>query len=515
MNRRKSRAHRQRHPILTAPVLIARQALICACVAWTGAQAQSGVRSTTVSASVDSSVSYNVDSRAGGRDSPDYVAELRPGIRIESRSGRIVGSLSYSMGLVHHSKNFDGQAVQNRLNAAFSAEAVEKWMYVDASATVGRQAISAYGQQSAPGSSQDNSNRTEVGTVTLSPYVRGVFGSAVNYEARLSTSATNGWHSIAADSTHNSGSVSLSSAVSGAPIGWGLLATRQVSDYRAGRETQTDRYSASLSFAPDADLNLTLRGGQEANDVASVSRTSYSNWGAGVTWRPTPRTRAQLDTDDRYFGRSYRVLLEHRMASSSVQFSSSRDASSGSEAGAAGQTVTLYQVFFAQFASLEPDSTQRDLLVRNFLQAQGLDPNAVVAGGFLNTAVTLLERHQLTLAYSGRRVAASVQAFSSDSRVIDAAALVPLDESTRQWGYLATASYRLTPTANVALSGSRLLTQGTPTRVGTELKSISLSLSDQLARRTSATLSLRYSVFNSVTAPYREAALMVALNQRF
>lgn len=480
------------------------------------AQAQdAGGRSTSLSASVDTQLSYVVNSRTGGLDGGEFVAEVRPGLQLSSRSGRVVGSLSYALGLSHHSRNYDGQNVQHQLNGSFSAEAVPRWMYIDGAATVSQQAVSAFGQQSAVGSTQDNPNRIEVATVSLSPYVRGVLGSALNYEVRFAANATNGRRSISADSSGTTGSVSLSSAVGGTAVGWGLLALTQTSDFRAGRETKNDRYSASLSYTPDADLSFSLRGGQESTDVASVSKTTYDNWGAGVTWRPTPRTRAQLDTDQRFFGRSYRVLLEHRLASSSVQFSSSRDSSSGSDFGGAGQRVTLYQVFFAQFASAQPDPVLRDLLVLDFLRAQNLDPNLVVSGGFLNTAVTVQERHQLTLSYAGMRMAASVQAFASSSRVIDAAAITPTSQDTRQWGYLANASYRLSPTETLALTGSRLLTQATASQGGTELKSLSLSLSSQLARRTSAALSVRYSVFNSATDPYREAGITASLSQRF
>ena len=480
------------------------------------AQAQEGGgRSTTLSASVDTRFTYAVDSRKGGLKGGDFVSEVRPGLQLSSRSGRVVGALSYSMGLVHHTEDYDGDAVQNRLNATFSAEAVERWMYLDGSASISQQTASAFGQQSVAGSTQDNPNRLEVASASLSPYVRGVLGSAVNYEARLNASATNGRRSKAADSSQTGGSVSLSSAVGGTTVGWGLVASTQTSDFRVGRETQNDRYSASLSFTPDADLSFTLRGGQESNNVADLQKTAYDNWGAGVTWRPSPRTRFQLDSDDRYFGRSYRALVEHRLASSSLQFSSSRDSSNGADPSGAGQRITLYQVFFAQFASIEPDPDKRDTLVRTFLQAQGMDPDLVVSGGFINTAVTVVERHQLTLSYAGQRMAGSVQAFASTSRVVDAAATAAALDDTRQWGYMTTASYRLSPTASVALTGSRLLTQATSTQGGTELKSLSLSYGDQLARRTSLSLSARYSVFNSTLNAYREAAVSASLSQRF
>ena len=334
------------------------------------------------------------------------------------------------------------------------------------------------------------------------------------YEARYTVNATNGRHSIAADSSGATGSLSLSSAISGTALGWGLLGSTQTSSFRAGRETKNDRYSASLSYTPDVDLSFSLRGGQESTDIASASKTTHNNWGVGATWRPTPRTRAQFDTDDRYFGRSYRVLLEHRLASSSVQFSSSRDSSSGADGGA-GQRITLYQIFFAQFASIQPDPVLRDLLVLDFLRAQNLDPNAVVSGGFLNTAVTVQQRLQLTMSYSGLRMAGSVQAFASNSHVVDAAAVTPGNQDTQQWGYLVNASYRLTPDESLALTATRLVTQATPTQGSTNLKSLSLSLSSLLARRTSASLSVRYSVFTSAIDPYREAGITASLSQRF
>ena len=483
-------------------------------MACSGAAAQTAGRSTSLSASVATQVSYNVDSRNGGLSGGDFVTEVRPGLQISSRSGRVVGSLSYSLGLSHHTRDTTGQRVQNQLSGSFSAEAVDKWLYVDGSATVSQQTVSAFGTQSVAGSTQDNANRIEVGTVTVSPYVRGVLGSAANYELRLSGSATNGRRSIAADSSSTSAALSLSSVLSGTALGWGLAATRQTTDFRAGSESSNDRVTASLSYIADADLVLTARGGQERTDVASVQRTSYNNWGAGATWRPSPRTRAQFNVDERYFGRSYNVLLSHRMASTSFDFSSSRDASNGSDSTGAGQRFSLYDVFFAQFATLEPDLVLRDVLVRNFLRAQGLDPNAVVSGGFVNTAVTVLERHQLTAAYAGRRIAGSVQGFSTQSKVIGATN-VTQQEPIQQWGYLATASYRLSPTESLSLTGSRLLTQATTTQPGNALNSLSLGYGNQIGRRTSLALSARYSVFDSALNAYREAAITASLSQRF
>ncbi len=500
--------------------MILAAALTCAAAA-VHAQDGSG-RSTRLSTSLDTGLSYVVDSRRNGVSGGEFVAELRPGLRLDSRSGRVVGSLSYAPSLAYHSRDYGGDGIQNQLSGNLSAELVERWFYVDATASITQQAASAFGVQSAPGSRQDNRNRTEVGTLSVSPYVRGVFGSAVTYEARLNASATNSRRSIEGDSSSRGGSLALSSAVSGTLVGWGLQASQQQVDFRAGRETTSDRVTANLQFMPDVDLILTLRAGREANNVVTFERASYDNWGAGLTWRPSPRTRLQGDTDERYFGRSYRLVFEHRLASSTVLLSSTRDVNDGSDAngltgrsGQQGQAVTLYDVFFAQFASTTPDPVQRDLFVRDFLRAQGLDPNAVVAGGFINSAITVQERHQLTLSYAGLRMAASVQVFTGETEVIDALTSSAQRRPTRQWGALANSSYRLSPTDSLVLTGSRLQTRGNGLLAGSTLDSVSLSYSSALGLRTSASLGARYSVFDSVTEPYKEAAIFASLNQRF
>lgn len=465
-------------------------------------------------AAVSSTLSYVVNSSLGGRDNGRFVAELRPGFTLSSRSGRVVGSLSYSMGLLRHSRNYGGNTVQNQLSANLSAEVIERWLYVDVTSSISQQAANPFGQQSVNGSALGNANRIEVGTLTVSPYVRGVLLSDVSYDVRLTGSATNGRRSIIADSTQVGASATLSSALRGTALGWALTGSTQQVDYRAGRESQSDRYSASLFYNLDADLTLTVRGGQESNDVASISRTTYNNYGGGISWRPSPRTRAQLDADERYFGRSHRLFIEHRLASTSFTLSSSRNASGGTDASGAGTPVTLFQVFDRQFASIEPDPAARELLVLAFLRAQGLDPAARVAGGFLNSAVSLLDRHEASAAYAGRRVALAVQAYSNSNRVIDASAAAS-QGTLRQHGYQGNASYRLTPNSNVSISGSRLMTKPTSTQSGTDLKSLSVSWGQQLGRRTSASASLRYTVFNSTTSPYREAAVSASLNHRF
>lgn len=468
-------------------------------------------RGLSVGASLEAMVTSTVDRREGGQSTSDLVGELRPSLQISSRSGKVVGSLLYSLQLQYRQNDYQGENIHNQLSASFSAELVDRWMYLDVGSSVTQQYASTNGQLSDAGSTRDNANRIEVGTLSIVPSVRGVLGGAVNYDLRITASGTNGRRSIAADSTSTGGSASFSSSIPGSLLGWGLSLSRQTVDFRAGRETTSDRYSLSLSYIPDPDVTLTARGGQEKTDVAAFARTSYNNWGGGITWRPSPRLRAHLEADERYFGRSYQALLDYRMPRSSIQFSSSRDAGNGANPGLNSQPVTLYQLLDQILTNQYPDPVVRDQQIR--LMLGGADPNQLVSGGAVASAIVVQQRHQLVATYSGKRVSASAQVFASRTR--SANSNTGAAQRSEQWGYLMTAQYQLSPTSSVSMNGSKTIVPRSDSAPSSNLKSLSLSWSDQLARRTSASVALRYSVFNSSTDPYREASLTASLNQRF
>jgi uncharacterized protein (PEP-CTERM system associated) len=221
----------------------------------------------------------------------------------------------------------------------------------------------------------------------------------------------------------------------------------------------------------------------------------------------------QADLDDRFFGRGYAVIAEYRLPRTSFTWTSNRDTSNG--AGSRFDSITQFQQFMALFAVDIPDPVAREAAVRELLTTLGVDPLQVVQPGFVTAAVSVTERHQLSWAWSGLRLNFSAQANRSTSTVIDAAASDITREPVRQHGYSANVGYRLSPTSNLTATGSRQMTKATSTQPSNDLKSAALTWTEQLGRRTNASLSTRYSVFNSATEPYREAAITASLVMRF
>jgi uncharacterized protein (PEP-CTERM system associated) len=473
------------------------------------------------SASIGGGLSAVHTRRDNGGTGEEIVLHARPGLRFASQTGRLRGSVSYDADVQQRfgenpyasGDRSNGDVIHN-LSAALTAELVENFAFVEGTASVARRTLSPFGLQTQAASSADNANAADNARVSIRPYVRGVLGGAVNYRvgAHASTSRTRQYERGDYDET--GASVSLGSASPGR-IGWGLDASRQRVSFEGGRSTVNDRVTASLLFRPDVDWQFSLRGGQETSDVGSFDKRRYDNWGAGVRWQPGPRTLLAADIDRRYFGDGWNIVAEHRLARSSFRFTSSRDVSSS--AGGVDQAISLYQIFFFQFASIQPDPVLRDLLVRDFLRTNNLDPNLTVPGGFLARGSSLVRRNEFAWTFSGQRLSWAVQAFSAATRTVDpgAAAQVPGEGSVEQKGLVGTASWRLTPTAAVSLSVSHLRTEDNGVLGGNTLHSASLALSEQLGARTAGSVSARVAAQRGGPDPYREASVTASVTHRF
>lgn len=482
------------------------------------AQEQGQSRAVAVEPSVTAELGYSdVKRNETLEKTSGMTTRIGPRIQIRSRSGSVVGSLDYSLTGLYYQGDKSLNTVQNALAAGFTAEAVPSHFYVDGRANITQQAISASGQINAPSSNLPNDNLTEVLNVSLSPYFRGVLGGLAEYELRLNAGGNKSRKTDVYDSSNSGGSVSLRSARRGARFGWSVLGAQQRVDFRAGRTTENTRGSVTLSYMTDVDLTVSLRGGQETTDVGSFQRRRYDNWGGGLRWTPSPRTLVSVDADRRYFGTGHQVAVEHRWRRTLFRFSSNRDATTGSDSTGVGQPVTLYSLYFAQFASIEPDPVLRDALVRALLQSFGLDPNAVVAGGALTSAVSLQRRDDLSMVYTGQRTTVTVLGFRNSSRIIDNPIGLADQEPLRiQHGLSVSLNYRLTPRNSLNVSGFAQSTLATTSDARADLRSLSLGLSTAINPHMNTNLLVRYSDYTGeVRSNYSETSYLASLTVRF
>lgn len=474
-----------------------------------------------ISTSFTASETYTDTQRETGVSGGEFITALSPAVRVSGRVGPISGSFDYSLSALYYSENSQANRIarnaQNGLNTAFTLTPIDDLVFVDVRASIGQQQISPFGQQSVGNNiAQANPNRTEVSTLSVTPYLQGAIDGVMRYEARFNAVRTDARNSNASDSTSTTAALTLASPSGGAVLGWSLSASNQKVDFRAGRKSDSDRLSATLTARPIYDLQLSMTAGRESTDVGSfVGRRSNSTWGWGARWTPTDRTNISYFNERRYFGNSHNVVFEHRMPRTVWRYADTRDTTGGGDPNGVGRPVTLYELYFAQFASVQPDPVQREQLVLSFLRGIGANPNDTVGGGLLSTAVSVQRRQDLSLALLGRRTNLSLQAFSTQSRVLDTRTAGPANEPVTQRGYSGTLSYRLSPTSSLSLNGAQQKTLSTATRRGNDLKSASLNLTSQATRTASTALTARYAVFKGDAGGYRDTSIAASVRFQF
>lgn len=453
---------------------------------------------------------YQGPGSVGGRS--ESITSISPGLRISSRSGRVVGSLDYALNGLIYGRDSQASNVQHRLAANGRGELIPGHLDLNLAAAISRQPRSAFDLQSADGSLTDR-NQAEVRRLSVQPVLYGNLGGWIAARAVGNASATDGGSEAG---TRGRGlSLSLAPARSGGLVGWGLEASRQITDFEGGRRTTNDRFIASVVAQPDVDLQLGLRVGTERSDLASLDSRRFDNWGASLRWTPSPRTRVALDGDRREFGNAHSVSVEHRMRRSVLRFTDTRSLNDGRTQS--GGTMTAYDLFFELFAAQEPDPVAREALVREFLEQNGVNPDAVLGGGFLTSAITLQRRQELSLALTGQRTTFVVSTYRTDTERAD-----PLSSGqddllggpVHQRGLGVTVAHRLTPVSSLTLGLSSQRTRG-GVGAANGLDSVQLGWVTRLNDRSNLSLTVRHSEYEDQVDPYTENAVLAAFSRRF
>ena len=504
--------------------------------------AASGAQSLSLvpTASVTQTLTDNYRLAPSGR--AESITQFSPGISLANRGGRVQGFLNYSLNALVYVRDSTANNFQNSLNASMRAEALERWLFVDAAASITQQSISALGRPAGdPGIV--NSNSTEVMTWRVSPYVTGSVPGVAVYDLRFGLSGTRGGAANSFDSTVTQASVRLGSDRSLSRLRWNLGASHQLSDFSASRQTQSTRYDAGIGYELSRVFRLTASAGHESSDYASTAAASRNVVSLGLGWTPNPdldlsfqasrdgvenitlnwsptvRTRLTAQRARQLYGNTHSLSFEHRMPRSVWRLSDTRSVVSSSGPLATGSRGSTYDLYFTQFASLEPDPVKREQLVNEFLLASGISPAPPAGSGFLTTAASLQRRQEASFALLGVLTTVTFTASSTEGQRLDAVSTVADDlangNNLRQRSFSVAVAHRLTPISSVNLAGTTQKSSASVSGQQSELRSLNLTWASRLTRNGNATITLRRAEFDSPLSPYNENAVVATLGWRF
>jgi uncharacterized protein (PEP-CTERM system associated) len=448
------------------------------------------------------------------------ILGITPGITLGLQLGRNQLSVNYGLTCSYYTAGGNSgcrDSLQNALAAGANFEVVDNWLWVDASASISQQYISPFGSQSSD-PTLNNPNRTEVTTVSVAPYVRGQIAGQVDYTGRAFYTATSTGTSQAANSSSFGGLLAFSATTRWSKLSWGLDLTYREINFTDRRNEFDQLNIFSLNYAVFPELIVSARANAETSNLVSLETETHYGYGGGLRWKPSPRTNLFLEYDTRIFGSSHWYGLDYRTprtvwSISSFQGLSTGQATAGAFGGQQASSGTVFDLLFAQFATVEPDPVLRTQLVNNFMKANNINPNSGSNTGYLPSQVTEELRQQASVAWLGKRSTVILNVYQTQAKALQPEVLNPDDDfsggNVIRWrGFGVTGSNRLTPTSSLSLSLNQSQSGESVGTQSTTLRSVYAWWNSSVGRRTTVSLGARYQQFTSSTAPYTEAALL-------
>ena len=456
-----------------------------------------------------SNANYSERSLAEG----DFVTSISGVLNIRGEGAR----LKLNGSIAGTGTFYVGQSQNNsfapQVSLAGTLEAIEKFAYVEARASVSQTFLSPFGAQPA-NLANATQNRYTQQTYSVSPYIQGVLGSSnVSYSLRddnyWTVASSFGNSSANVPNTYSNNLVgSMSSPVN--PWGWTLEYSRfyydngikDVADVGQGATT-TQIVRLILPYQIDPQLQISARVGYE-KDQFPLRTTQDTIYGAGLQWSPTSRTQVGGFWEERFFGSSYSANINHRLPNAALSASFSRGLTSYPQlalAIPAGATVT--QFLDAAFTSRIPDPAERAVAIEQFLIRTGLPPTLASPVNFYAATLTLQQSATVSLVLIGALNSVTFSLFNTTSEAISAAGNVlppalQFGQNNTQTGGGISFSHQLSGFTNLGASATYSTTTvnastGPLANARSNNGNASLSLGTQFGPKTSGSAGVSYS----------------------
>lgn len=320
-----------------------RRALLCLCLLAPGL-ALAGDWKITPGLILSETFSDNIGLDPSGTEKTDWVTEVRPTLSLRRQGARMKANVEYSLQGLLYAKGEGDNSVRHQLNGGATAELVEEWFFVDASARVG-QAPLTFSRLSGAGGVAGINQSSTVGSFSISPYLKHRFGSMATMEARIEQSGTFIGDNAYSDATATRYALKLASGTHFFPLSWGFDYSRADQSNRntaLAQDTTTEHASANARYQFSPKISAVAQAGMDNNDLPGVTGRAardFSYYGAGirytpgrrlsmeglynvsdsgnflsgnVTFSPTVRTTLNASLGERAYGRSYSLGLTHR-----------------------------------------------------------------------------------------------------------------------------------------------------------------------------------------------------------
>jgi len=461
---------------------------------------------------------------------------LTPGLRIRGEGGRVKLNGTVALQALLYVRTGD---TNNRIfplvNLNGNAELIEKFFYLDGAINVSQQFLTPFGA-TPPGAVNATNNRYTSSSYRLSPYIQGTGWRNITYLLR----DDNIWTTLSgapislSNAYYNNLIGRIASPIN--PYGWALEYNRNNVEFNNQPPLTTEVARARLIYNVGPSLQISAIGGYEQNNYYTQD-TSYSGpiYGAGLRWRPTPRTDLFGEWEERFFGPSYRFAFSHRRPLSAFNIEVSRGITTyPQQLAALPAGANTAAALDAIFQTRIPDTAERAQFVDQLLTSRGLPSSLTNPVALYTQQILLFQRQSATFALTGVRNTLSFNVFNLKQEPVSGAGtpLPPglfIANNNTQTGGSITLTHSFTPQLSLNGLASYTYTEANPPQRGdSSLTFFRVALTQQLSAKTNAFLGARYQIYRSditnitnIANPsgffsnYNEAAAFVGIDHRF
>ena len=451
----------------------------------------------------------------------DWITDAAAGFRVEYRAARANVQIDYRMNRLYYDKFSKLDATQHLLSSSASLEAVERWLFLDASARITQENRSAFGVTDIAGITSTSTNRIEATSYQVAPYVRGNIKDVATYLLRVDATETRTGESAFPASRTYQWTGFVKNAPSAGRFGWSVNGGILSIDKSAVDKRKDSRLTATATFEVDPQLHISLSAGAESSNLEGLGTHTTSMRGLGLEWSPSERTIMAAVTQKRFFGNDHLVTIAHRTPLTIWRFSSIKEVAISTEGVAASNPFSVNNLLLDLLASSIPDPKARAEEAQRRLEQTGIPASSGIQSGFLTSRPFLSFQQEASAALLGLRNTITLTAGRREQRALDSNAFtpggaVPIEQYNQFSANIAWA-YRLTPLSTMNLVISRVHSEGVYTdNRSTTQRFLSLFFVTRLGQHTSLSIGSQRVQFDSnVANSHQDNAFASTLSVRF
>lgn len=476
----------------------------------------------TPSVVVSETITDNVALRSASAAESDMVTLIRPSIFVSRKGGVVEGSLQAMLNGAYYANGGKANKGYLTLRGTGRIEAWENHGFVDLSASISQEALSAFGSQSADNIT-GTGNQGDARNFLFSPYLTGRFGSTGKADLRYTYNETEISNSTLQNMQRNAVSANLSDPRAFGMAGWSMALLDSQSKTTNRRDLKTQSIRATGLLQVDPQLLLRAIVGSEANNYRSDEVSRSTIIGVGADWTISPLTKLSGLWEDRFFGPGYLFSGQHRSGRVLFTGSYSKDVSSTSQSLRGNTLVNTFDFLMSAMESLYPDEAERTTQVRNYIASNQLPEKFGISQAVLSNGTFLDHRLRVGISITGERDSLLFSGYRSERRSLtDSSFSLGGDfertDKITQTGGSAIFSHRLTPitSANIGVVMTRSQRDSTGTSVVQSSRSriLTAALTTKFTPNASGSLTIRNNRGEGTTS-YTENAVIGAISLRF